>query len=448
MLYFAIAGFNGAGHAVWLRLPRYGRGWAGNQSGWRFNYHPLTGAAAGRNSLLMKFFSKYDVRPWLTTISLSSAAFIFVTTEMLPVGLLPDIAASMVKSEADTGILLTAYAWMVAIMSLPLTVLSGSLNRRSLVLALLLIFIMGNIFSALAGTFILLMGARICIALAHSVFWSIVTPLAARAAPEGGRARALGIIVSGSSLATVLGVPLGTLLGHYFGWRAAFAAVALTAFGIFLILWRLLPSAPSENSGSFKSLPGILGNRRLLMIYLLNLLAVAGHFTAVTYFSPLMQQLGGFSSQSVALLLLVLGGAGVAGGMLGGKFAERPGRMILFAPLCLLCVMFVLLPQGISMGMPAAAGLCLLWGTAFTFVTLNCQLRVLGLSPKALDVAVAIYSGTFNIGIGGGALMGSRIFASFGIEINAFAAAGFMAVAALMSLLPVIAGSGGKIKAA
>lgn len=175
-------------------------------------------------------------RPWLPPVSLGFAAFIFVTTEMLPVGLLPDIAASMGKTEAATGILLTVYAWMVAVLSVPFTVLTGKLNRRSLVLLLLAVFITGNIFSALAGTFILLMGARICIAMAHAVFWSIATPLAARAAPEGGKARALSIVVTGSSLATVLGVPLGTLLGHYLGWRVAFAAVAGGACCVFAIM--------------------------------------------------------------------------------------------------------------------------------------------------------------------------------------------------------------------
>ena len=108
---------------------------------------------------------------------------------MLPVGLLPDIASSLGKTEAATGILLTVYAWVVAIMSLPLAVLTGRLNRRVLVLALLVVFIGSNIFSALAGTFVLLLGARLCIALAHAVFWSIATPLAARAALRGGLLR-------------------------------------------------------------------------------------------------------------------------------------------------------------------------------------------------------------------------------------------------------------------
>lgn len=375
---------------------------------------------------------------WLPTVSLGCAAFIFVTTEMLPVGLLPDIALSLGKTEPSTGILLTVYAWMVALMSLPLTVLSGALNRRTLVLLLLGIFIAGNIFSAFAMTFFVLMAARICIALAHSVFWSIATPLAARAAPEGGKARALSIVVTGSSLATVLGVPLGTLLGHHFGWRAAFGVVAAVACCVFAAMWRLLPSTPAANSGSFSSLPGIWRNKSLMMFYLLTLATVTGHFTTFTYFLPFMQQLGEFSKNTVVMLLLVLGGSGVAGSILGGKFAEHRSRLMLFLPLLILCVLQALLPLAARHGLAAVIALCFFWGAAFTFSTLVYQLHVLALSPKAVDVAVAIFSGTFNIGIGGGALLGSQIFARLGVELNPYFSAVLMGVAALISLLPVI----------
>lgn len=382
---------------------------------------------------------KYRLGPWLPSVSLGFAAFIFVTTEMLPVGLLPDIAFSMGKTEAATGILLTVYAWMVAALSVPLTVLTGGFNRRSLVLLLLGIFITGNIFSALAGTFVLLMGARICIAMAHAVFWSIATPLAARAAPDGGKARALSIVVVGSSMATVLGVPLGTLLGNYLGWRMAFAAVAAVACVVFAVMCLMLPSTPAANSGSFKSLPGIARNKSLMTIYLLTVVTVSGQFTAMTYFAPFMRQVGGFTPGIVAMLLLVLGGSSIAGSLLGGKFAGRTGHMTLFLPLFLLAVMFLLLPHAVRLGLAGATVFCFVWGAAFTFTTLIYQLRVLGLSPKALDVATSIFSGIFNVGIGGGALIGSRVFVGFGVEMNVYVSAALMALAALLSLTRFVA---------
>lgn len=371
---------------------------------------------------------------WLPTVSLGVTAFIFVTTEMLPVGLLPDIAASLGKTKPVTGLLMTVYAWVVAIMSLPLTILSASLNRRTLMFILLGIFIVGNGFAALAGSFELLMGARICIALAHAVFWSIVTPLATRVAPKGGRARALGIIVTGSSLAVVLGVPLGTILGHHLGWRVTFAMVSLVAVCVWFILWRFLPSEPSENAGSFRSLPAIAHNRNLVGIYLVTLMAVTGHFTIFTYFSPFMTETGMFGEQLVAVLLLVLGGAGFAGSFLGGKYAERQGKAPVLIPLGVLCVTLLLLPMMTGAGVFGAGAACFIWGCAFTFVSIVFQIRVLANAPTAADVAVSIYSGTFNVGIGGGALLGSLAYAHAGIGSNVYFSAAFFCLAGLIAL--------------
>lgn len=376
-----------------------------------------------------------SLRAWLPTMSLGITAFIFVTTEMLPVGLLPDIAASLGKTKPVTGLLMTVYAWVVAVMSLPLTVLSASMNRRTLLFVLLGVFIAGNAFAAFAGSFELLMGARICIALAHAVFWSIVTPLATRVAPKGGRARALGIVVTGSSLAVVLGVPLGTVLGHHLGWRVTFAGVALVAVCVWFALWRFLPSEPAENAGSFRSLPAIVHNRTLVGIYLVTLMAVTGHFTIFTYFSPFMTETGLFSEQIVAVLLLVVGGAGFAGSFLGGKYAERAGKAPVLIPLGVLCVTLVLLPVMTRLGVFGAGVACFIWGCAFTFVSIVFQIRVLANAPTAADVAVSIYSGTFNVGIGGGALLGSLAFAHAGINSNVYFGAAFFCLAGVFALL-------------
>lgn len=375
-----------------------------------------------------------SLHAWLPSVSLGVTAFIFVTTEMLPVGLLPDIAASLGKTKPVTGLLMTVYAWVVAIMSLPLTIASANVNRRTLMFILLGVFIVGNIFAAFTGSFELLLGARICIALAHAVFWSIVAPLAARVAPEGGRARALGIIVTGSSLAMVLGVPLGTVLGHSLGWRAAFAIVALVGGCVWFVLWRFLPSEPAENAGSFRSLPAIAHNRNLIGIYAVTLVTITGHFTIFTYFSPFMTETGMFSERIVAVLLLVLGGSGFAGSFLGGKYAERPGKAPVLIPLGVMCIMLLLLPIMTRASVFAAGAVCFVWGCAFTFVSMVFQIRVLANSPKAADVAVSIYSGTFNVGIGGGALLGSIAFAKAGIGSNVYFGAAFFCLAGLIAM--------------
>lgn len=388
-------------------------------------------------SLRSAAYPKTRLKDWLPVLGLSCAAFIFVTTEMLPIGLLPDIAASFQKSESSTGILLTAYAWMVSLMSLPLTVMSAKIDRRTLILALLLLFAGGNVLASLSSSFFMLMGARVCIALCHALFWSIATPLVTRAAPEGKRGKALSLIVGGTSVAMVLGVPVGTLLGHHLGWRAAFGVVGATALVIFALMHRLLPSRPSEDSGGLRSLPKLFHTAGLMRVYALTLLTVTGHFTLSTYFAPYMSQTGGFAPQTVAMLLLAMGGAGVAGSAVGGRYAETSPNVMLLAPLCVVCLC-LLLAGFAGQGLAAAAALCFFWGAAMTAAGLVFQTRVLNDAADSKDVAVSIYSGTYNIGIGGGALIGSRVFGAWGVERLGYAGGVFVFLAILLALYSVI----------
>lgn len=384
----------------------------------RFKWRPIPG---------------YDLKAWLPTLSLSFAAFIFVTSEFMPVGLLPDIARGLGRSEAYTGLMVTAYAWVVALLSLPLTVLSARLERRKLMLALLGVFVTGNVLSGLAPNFWLLVAARVCVALAHSVFWAIATPLAARTAPYGKRGRALGLIITGTSLATILGVPLGTMLGHAMGWRLSFVAVAGVALLVMLAIWRLLPLLPSSNAGTLSSLPALLRRPALLKVYLLTVLTVTGHFTAYTYITPFLLDVGGLAAPSVVLLLLFLGGAGVPGSWLGGKYAEGSPFKTQAAGLAGVAACLALLALA-SASFQAMLLLCLAWGMGMTVTTLVYQTRVLNLAPDAVDVAMAIYSGIFNLGIGGGALLGSLVSGDSHLRDVGYVGAGVVLLALLMAL--------------
>lgn len=378
-----------------------------------------------------------SLRIWGPALTLGAAAFIFVTAEMLPVGLLPVIAQSLGESEATTGLLLTIYAWGVTTLGLPLTILTARFDRRVLILAVFCIFICGNTFSALAGTFAMLMAARICIAMSHSIFWAIVPPLSMRVAPSGGKARALGITVTGTSLATVLGVPLGTILGHYFGWRFTFGTVAAVAFGMAIILWRVLPPEPSENVGNVRSLSEIVRNKPLLHIYTLMLLTATGQYATFTYFSPFMQTLGGFNSSIIAALLLTLGAAGVFGSIVGSKLIEMPGSRPVVIPLLILCLLLLLLPAAARLGLVAVSLLVIIWGVFYTFISMVLQIRAVTASLASADLATAIFSGSFNAGVGFGALTGSYAFSTLGIEYTAYTGAAFLLVAGLIGLIPV-----------
>ncbi|KKO72104.1 sugar transporter [Pseudomonas sp. S 311-6] len=372
-------------------------------------------------------------RDWLPVVSLALAAFIFNTTEFVPIGLLPDIARSFDMDVAHTGLLLTGYAWTVAILSLPLTLLTAAQERRRLLLVLFAIFIASHILAGFAWSFSSLMAARIGIACSHAIFWSISIPLAVRLAPEGKQAKGLGLIVTGSSLATVLGVPLGTLLGHQTGWRITFMCIAGISLLVMLALRRLLPPLPSTNPAPLKNLPTVLKRPALLQAYLLTLIIVTGHFTAYTYFTPFMTRVGGFSENFVVSMLLVIGGAGILGTLIFTRHAPRHPFEAFAGPLAVLLLCLLALNFAAATAVTTTL-LCMVWGASMTIVYLGLQSKVLASAPDSADVATSIYSGIFNIGIGGGALMGSTVLLHY--DINSLGTVGglFIAFALTMTI--------------
>ena len=354
-------------------------------------------------------------RQWICVITLAFAAFIFNTTEFIPVALLSDIGQSFNMPATDVGIMITIYAWVVAVISLPMMLMTKNIERRFLLIALFVVFIACHILSYFAWNFNMLIASRIGIAFSHALFWSITASLAVRIAPKGKEFQALGLLATGTALAMVLGIPFGRMIGEAYGWRNTFALIAIGAALVCLTLAKMLPKLPSINSGSFKSI-GILFKRpSLMLVFALTIIMISAQFTAYSYIEPFTLNIAHFSSVQTTTLLLIYGAAGFLGSYLFGKFgAHYPKVAIPLSSLCLAISMLLLLPLAqdlISLNM-----LSLLWGMGIIGLSLALQAKTLNLASDATDVAMAIYSGLYNVGIGGGALLGGWVTTHYGLS--------------------------------
>ncbi|MDO4657759.1 sugar transporter [Kingella sp. (in: b-proteobacteria)] len=345
---------------------------------------------------------------YLRVLAFAIAAFVVNTTEFIPVAMLTDIGKGFNLPASQTGIMITVYAWVVSLASLPLMLLLAKMERRRLLMGLFTLFIAGHALSVAAWNFPVLLVSRVMIALTHAVFWSITAVLVMRVAPRGKRQQALGWMSLGSAMATVLGLPLGRIIGQALGWRATFALIGVLAIGVMLLLMKILPRLESKNSGSLTSLPQLAKRPRLLGLYALCIIMVTAHFTAYSYIEPYALTITQLSEQMTTWVLLVFGVSGMAASMLFARFYPRhPNPTLLISGAVVLLSLLLLKPLGQQ---PAALfALIFAWGIGIACISLSMIGHVMSYAPDAADVANAIYSACYNIGIGGGALLGGLV---------------------------------------
>lgn len=367
---------------------------------------------------------------WLPVLCVTFGAFIFNTSEFIPIGLLSAIGNDFSMSDSEVGLMLTIYAWVVALASLPLMLYFAQSNLKSLMLGVIALFVFSHFVSALAQNFTILVASRIGVALSHALFWSIASVMAVHAAPKGKQSSALGFVIAGSSLAMIAGLPLGRMIGLYVDWRVSFLCIGLVALCVGIVFWRVFPTMPNTQSISLKTLPTLLHNKAFMKICFLTLVFVSGHFSAYTYIEPFLENVAGFKASSVTFILCLFGLMGVVGSVLFARFYERFHlSFVRFSLFGLGLSMFLL--YIVSESSLATMLLCAVWGLCFMLFGVIFQSQVIAAVPNATAVAMSIYSGIFNVGIGSGALIGGGAYTHFGIESIGFVASGICVFAAL-----------------
>ena len=374
---------------------------------------------------------------YLRVIALTFGAFIFNTTEFVPVPLLSDMAKDFGMSTADTGLIITIYAWSVTILSLPFMLLTANLERRSLLLKIFILFVASHALCSVAWNFTVLTIGRVLIAISHAIFWSITASLAVRVAPINKSSQALGLLALGTSLAMILGLPLGRIIGDAFGWRITFGLIGVFAVGVGFWLHKILPILPSKNSGSLKSLPELAKNGFLMVIFLLTAIVVSAHFSTYSYIEPFAKDISGFSGKFITIFLLIFGVAGIVASWLFSKFYRLIPNVFLTLSIILILACLLALKL-IATNEFLMLTLAFIWGLGIAGINMSFQIKVLNLASNATDAAMAIYSAIYNIGIGAGALIGHQTIVRLGEE-NIGNVGGIFAAAGLVVFLAAVA---------
>lgn len=375
----------------------------------------------------------------LALFALTVAAYAIGTTEFVIVGLLPTVANDLNIDLPLAGLIVSVYALGVTFGAPILTALTGRLDRKLLLLGLMALFILGNTMAALSPGYAPLLVARVLSAFAHGVFFSVGSTIAADLVPENKRASAIAMMFMGLTVAIVTGVPLGTLIGQTFGWRATFAAVAGLGVIAFAGLWILLPAnlkkAPAATIGEQVK---VLGSGRLLIVFAMTALGYGGTFVTFTFLASILEQVTGFQASSVSLILVLYGIAIAIGNIAGGRLANRdPIKALawLFTAQAVVLAIFSFTAVSPWLTIPTLAALGFL---SFANVP-GLQIYVVQLAdvvrPAAVDVASALNIAAFNLGIAAGAWVGGLVVASsLGLGATPWVGAIFVVGALVLTL--------------
>jgi predicted MFS family arabinose efflux permease len=353
-------------------------------------------------------------RATIILVAMATSTFLFVTVESLPSGLLTLMAPDLGRTTSEIGLLVTAYALVVLVSSVPLAWATSRIPRRWVLSACCGVAAVATLWAALAPTYEQIMVARLVTGLAQALFWVAVVPATIGLFPPIVRGRVMSRLAIGNSLAPVLGVPLGTWLGELTSWRVTFAAVAVVSAVVMVIVLVLFPTmAPRAGGAAVAPHPS---GRRFGFQLVATALVVTGAFGTITFATQYLQDVSGFAQSDIPGLLLLQGGAGVVGAIVVGRYLDRyPAASVIIG-----CSLYGVGLLGLwTFGATPAAAVVFLAVTGLSFSTVPPVLshRVMLVAPRGTTMAQAIASSVFNLGIAGGSALGALLVAVVGVQV-------------------------------
>lgn len=358
---------------------------------------------------------------WLAVSSVAVGTFTIVTSEMLPVGLLTSIAATLGVSDGTAGLMMSAPGLVAAVSAPVLAITTRRLDRRITLLGLMALLAVANLAGAFAPNYPVMLAARVLTGVSIGGFWAFAAGLGPRLVPERSVGRATSIILAGVSVASVLGVPAATFISSFAGWRTAFVAMGVLALALLALLAATLPSLPGEPRAHAseplpREAPAHVSEGRLAwlsgplkIVLVLTVLIVSGQFAAYTYVRPFLEQVSHAGPALVSTALLLYGAAGVAGNFAAGAWAARNPKPVLVTLAVLMALSMAALPL---IGLPLIV--LMVWGLGYGGVGVTLQLWIM--RSGGGEMGTALFVGAFNVSIALGSFAGGRVVDSVSIS--------------------------------
>ncbi|WP_078859619.1 MFS transporter [Streptomyces rubellomurinus] len=345
---------------------------------------------------------------WLAVLSVMLGIFSIVTTEILPIGLLTSIGSGFAVSDGMAGLMMTMPGFLAAVSAPLVTVATARVDRRLMLCAFLLLLALANGMAAVAPSFGLVLASRVMVGVTIGGFWSIGAGLADRLVPAEKVGRAVSVIFSAVPLGSVLGVPVGTLIGDAAGWRTAFAVLGVLTVGVLVLLLLVVPPLPPTGTTRLRVLGGLLRGVNTRFALLLTVLVVLAHFGAYTYVTPFLEQVTHAGPTLITLLLLTYGAAGILGNFLGGSVVARHPRAGFAAAAGLLALATLPLPL-VGGSKAGAVVLLTLWGVAYGAVPVASRTCFARAAPDTPEADSVLFTASFQATISLGALVGGAV---------------------------------------